>query len=78
MAASSLLPFVASMRLRQPDFCDRMKMVSLKSPGFHIPESLKKSLSFERIKVDDDGGSEHPFVKLERTQLPWSFGEFGS
>jgi hypothetical protein len=42
-------------------------MVSNQINGFPIPESRQKSRSFERIKLDDDGRSERPFLKSERT-----------
>jgi hypothetical protein len=42
-------------------------MVSNKITGFHIPESRQKFRSIERIKLDDDGRSELPFLKSERT-----------
>jgi hypothetical protein len=42
-------------------------MVSNKITGFPIPESRHKSRSPERIKLDDDGRSERPFLKSERT-----------
>jgi hypothetical protein len=38
-----------------------------KITGFHIPESRQKFRSIERIKLDDDGRSELPFLKSERT-----------
>ena len=42
-------------------------MVSSKNQGFQVSESRQKSSSTERIKLDDDGRSERPFLKLERT-----------
>jgi len=42
-------------------------MVSSKHQGFQIPESRQKSRSPERIKLADDGRSERPFLKSERT-----------
>jgi hypothetical protein len=42
-------------------------MVSSKNQGFQIPESRQKSSLIERIKMGDDGRSERPFLKLERT-----------
>jgi hypothetical protein len=42
-------------------------MVSSKNQGFQVSESRQKSRSPERIKLDDDGRSERPFLKLERT-----------
>jgi len=42
-------------------------MVSNKITGFPIPESRHKSRSPELIKLDDDGRSERPFLKSERT-----------
>jgi hypothetical protein len=42
-------------------------MVSNKITGFPIPESRHESRSPERIKLDDDGRSERPFLKSERT-----------
>jgi hypothetical protein len=42
-------------------------MVSSKIKGFHIAESRHKSRLIERIKLDDDGRSERPFLKSERT-----------
>jgi hypothetical protein len=41
-------------------------MVSSKIIGFQIPESRQKSCLIERIKLDDDGRSEHPFLKSEQ------------
>jgi hypothetical protein len=46
---------------------NRKGMVSSKIQGFPIPESRQKSRLIERIKLDDDGRSEHPFLKSERT-----------
>jgi hypothetical protein len=42
-------------------------MVSSKNQGFQVSESHQKSHSNERIKMDDDGRSERPFLKSERT-----------
>jgi hypothetical protein len=42
-------------------------MVSIQITGFPIPESRQKSRLIERIKLDDDGRSEHTFLKSERT-----------
>jgi len=49
-------------------------MVSSKMTGFPIPESREKSRSTERIKLGDDGRSERPFLKSERTKRLWSRG----
>jgi hypothetical protein len=53
-------------------------MVSNKITGFPIPESRQKSRSTERIKLDEIGRSERPFLKLERTERLWSRGDFGN
>ena len=42
-------------------------MVSNKINGFQVSESRQKSSSTERNKMRDDGRSEHPFLKSERT-----------
>jgi len=42
-------------------------MVSSKNQGFQVSEGRQKLRSIERIKLDDDGRSEHPFLKSERT-----------
>jgi hypothetical protein len=42
-------------------------LVSSKIIGFHTSESRHKSRLIERIKLDDDGRSERPFLKSERT-----------
>jgi hypothetical protein len=42
-------------------------MVSSKNQGFQVSESRQKLRLIERIKLDDDGRSERPFLKLERT-----------
>jgi hypothetical protein len=59
--------FVASTRLRQSYLCDRKGMVSYKINGFQISESRQKLRLAERIKSLDDGRSERPFLKSERT-----------
>ena len=38
-----------------------------KITGFPIPESRQKSRLIERIKLNEDGRSEGPLLKLERT-----------
>jgi hypothetical protein len=42
-------------------------MVSSKNEGFQVSESRQKLRSVERIKFHDDGRSERPFLKSERT-----------
>ena len=42
-------------------------MVSSKNQGFQVSESRQKSRSTKRIKLYDDGRSERPFLKSERT-----------
>jgi len=42
-------------------------MVSSKNQGFQVSESRQNSRLFERTKMDDDGRSERPFLKSERT-----------
>jgi len=42
-------------------------MVSSKIKGFQVSESRQDLRSTERIKLDDDGRSERPFLKSERT-----------
>jgi hypothetical protein len=42
-------------------------MVSNKINGFQVSESRQKSSSTERNKLRDDGRSERPFLKSERT-----------
>jgi hypothetical protein len=42
-------------------------LVSCKNQGFQVSESRHKSRSPERIKFHDDGRSERPFLKSERT-----------
>jgi len=49
-------------------------MVSNKIKGFQFPESRQKFRSIERIQLDDDGRSERPFLKSERTEQMWSRG----
>jgi len=49
-------------------------MVSYKINGFQISESRQKLRLAERIKSLDDGRSERPFLKSERTQQLWSRG----
>jgi hypothetical protein len=41
-------------------------MVSSKNHGFQVSECRPESRSTERIKLDDDGRSERPFLKSER------------
>jgi hypothetical protein len=53
-------------------------MVSSKINGFQIPESRQKSYLIERIKLNEDGRREHPFLKSKRTQWLWSRGDFGN
>jgi hypothetical protein len=38
-----------------------------KIKGFQVSESRQKSRLIERIKLDDEGRSERPFMKSERT-----------
>ena len=38
-----------------------------KNQGFQVSESHQKSRLIERIKFGDDGRSERPFLKSERT-----------
>src|SRR5208283_4114570 len=45
-----------------------------KIQGFHVSESRQKSRSIDRIKLDDDGRTERPFLKSERTERLWSRG----
>jgi hypothetical protein len=42
-------------------------LVSSKINGFQVSESRQKSRLIERTKMDDDGRSERPFLKSERT-----------
>jgi len=42
-------------------------MVSSKNQGFQLSESRQKSRLIERNKLRDDGRSERPFLKSERT-----------
>jgi len=41
---------------------------------FSISENRPHSRSTERVKLRDDGRSERPFLKSERTQRLWSRG----
>jgi hypothetical protein len=49
-------------------------MVSNKVTGFQILESRQKLCSSERMKSNNEGSSERPFLKSERTQRLWSRG----
>jgi hypothetical protein len=42
--------------------------------GFQVSEGRQKFHSTERIKLIDDGRSERPFLKSERTEGLWSRG----
>jgi hypothetical protein len=70
IATNSLPPFAAfgrSVSSRLFSQRTREGMVSTKITGFPIPESRQKSRLIERIKLNEDGRSEGPLLKLERT-----------